>query len=245
MSKPRLELRDVAIRLKNGDSIIDKIDLTLNPGEIHAVMGPNGSGKSTLAQTLMGHPAYELTSGAVLLDGEEIQNMPTEERAQKGMFLSFQNPVAVPGVSLANTVRRAARARDMNTKTVQEFKHALEATLERVGLSNDFMKRGLNDELSGGERKKTEIAQASMLAPSVLILDEVDSGLDVDALRDVVKEIRNIHTQTKPAILVITHYARILKELKPDHVHILKDGKIVKSGGPELAETTEKEGYKS
>lgn len=245
----RLELQDVAVRLRDQGSILEHVNLAIPAGEIHAIMGPNGSGKSTLAQSLLGHPGYELTKGKILLDGEEVQTLRTEERAKRGMFLTFQHPVAIPGVSVANVVRRAHRVLageiSPDTATVAGFRKKLEAAFSRVQLSKDFMRRGINDGFSGGERKKVEIIQAAMLAPRMLILDEIDSGLDVDALRSVVAEIQRLYDAHHPAILLITHYTRILKLLKPHAVHILKAGTIVQSGGPELADTIEEKGYTS
>lgn len=239
----RLEICHLTVRLTNGTEILHDLSLTVPVGEVHAIMGPNGSGKSTLAQVLMGHPSYEVVSGEIFLDGQNITKWTPEERARHGMLLTFQHPVAIPGVSVANVIRRSQKAVTTASPSVVEFKQLLQTELERVNLSSDFAKRGIHDGFSGGERKKIEVIQAVMLTPRLLILDEIDSGLDVDALKKIVQQLVRLHAETDVAMLVITHYARILNDLIPDRVHVLKEGMLTESGEASLAQLIEERGY--
>lgn len=245
-----LEIKDLHAAVE-GQEILKGIDLELDLGEMHAVMGPNGSGKSTLAKTLMGHPAYEVTAGEVTFDGEDLLAMEVDERARRGLFLAFQYPQEIPGVSMVNFLRTALNARqgikkdDMNAQlaTVQGFTEKLEQRMEQVGLEYErFAGRYLNEGFSGGEKKKNEILQVAMLEPKVVILDEIDSGLDIDALRYVASVMNDLKGSSMGS-LVITHYQRILDYIEPDHVHVVIDGRVATSGGPELAHELEAKGY--
>ncbi len=222
--------------------ILKGVNLTVRKGEVHALMGPNGSGKSTLANTIMGHPKYEVTNGQILMRGENILDWDTDERARKGLFLAFQYPCEVPGVRMANFLRLACNARFGNELDVMEFYDKLEAKMKHLDMNEAFMKRYLNEGFSGGEKKRNEILQMMMLEPEFAVMDETDSGLDIDALR-VVSEGVNKLRGPNLGILIITHYERILRYIQPDFVHILVDGKIVKSGGPDLAARLEEHGY--
>lgn len=228
--------------------ILKGLDLTIKSGEIHAIMGPNGTGKSTLAYALMGHPNYEVMEGEVLLDGKDILEMEADERAHAGLFLAFQYPVAVPGVSVANFLRTAINAKrrsaDPEDKgiTIPEFRALLKEKMNMLEMDHSFAGRYLNDGFSGGEKKRVEILQMSVLEPKFSVLDETDSGLDIDALKVVADGVNSIQ-DSKQGILLITHYQRILNYIKPDFVHVMLDGRIVESGGPELALRLEEEGY--
>ncbi len=224
-----------------GKEIVKGVDLDVGPGEKHALMGPNGSGKSTLAAALMGHPAYEV-SGVMRLDGEPVHDLAPEQRARRGMFLGFQYPVAVPGVSVAGFLRSALTARRGADIPVREFRREMDAACERLGVPREFMARYLNDSFSGGEKKRIEILQLLMLRPSFALLDEIDSGLDIDALK-VVSEGVNAAAGAETGVLMVTHYQRILEHVRPDRVHVFMDGRIVRSGGPELAVELEARGY--
>jgi len=217
-----------------GHEILRGVDLTVRSGEVHALMGPNGSGKSTLAHALMGRGDYEVTRGSVTIDGREILGLPTYRRAQLGLFLAMQYPVEVPGVPLAAVVG-AARGRDLSEAVARE------AAL--LGVRDDLLSRGVNDEFSGGEKKRAETVQLAVLEPRFAVLDEIDSGLDVDALRDVARRVYALAHERDIGVLAITHYARLLDELRPDRVHVFLAGRIVKSGGPELAAELERTGY--
>lgn len=223
-----------------GQEILRGIDLTVRSGEVHAVMGPNGSGKSTLSHVIMGRPGYEVLGGSVMLDGVELLEMPTWQRAQAGLFLAMQYPTEVPGVSLFETLEEAAVAAG---KDRHEVVARARAEAVRIGFDERFLTRALNVDLSGGERKRNETLQLSVLEPKIAILDELDSGLDVDALRDVSRRIEAATTETRLGVLAITHYTRLLLELKPDAVHVLSGGRIARSGGPELADELEQTGY--
>ncbi|MGH3028833.1 MAG: Fe-S cluster assembly ATPase SufC, partial [Gaiellaceae bacterium] len=219
--------------------------------EVHAIMGPNGSGKSTLAYALMGHPAYEITDGDILLDGESILELGADERAQRGLFLAFQYPHAVPGVTVAsflrsavNALRKAANDGEDDPVKIPEFRKQLDTAMKDLQVPKEIAGRYLNDGFSGGEKKRVEILQMAMLRPRVAVLDETDSGLDIDALRVVASGVRNL-VGPETGALVITHYQRILNYVKPDFVHVFVDGRIVREGGPELAEQLEAEGYKA
>jgi len=228
--------------------ILKGVDLTIRSGEIHAIMGPNGTGKSTLAYALMGHPKYEITAGKALLDGVNVLELEPDERSHEGLFLAFQYPVAVPGVSVANFLRTALnarrKARDPEDKgiTVPEFRKLLRERLEMLEMDTSFAGRYLNDGFSGGEKKRVEILQMATLDPKFSILDETDSGLDIDALKVVADGVNTIKDEDQ-GILLITHYQRILNYIKPDFVHVMLDGRIAESGGPELAIKLEEKGY--
>ncbi len=223
-----------------GQDILRGIDLSVSSGEVHAVMGPNGSGKSTLAHVIMGKPGYHVTGGSVTLDGVELTGMPTWERAQAGLFLAMQYPTEVPGVSLENALSAALEARDDDLAGLRE---RVAAEAGRIGLPPALLTRALNVDLSGGEKKRNETLQLGILAPKIAVLDEIDSGLDVDALRDVSRRVEAITHEMGVGVLVITHYSRLLRELKSDKVSVLRGGRIVASGGPELADELEKTGY--
>ena len=223
-----------------GRDILHGIDLSLQSGEVHAVMGPNGSGKSTLSHVLLGRPGYEVTGGRVLLDGEDVLSMPTWERAQAGLFLGMQYPLEVPGVSLGDVLSESFAAGGRDAELVGALV-AEEAS--RVGLDPRLLDRSLNVDLSGGERKRNETVQLAVLRPKFAILDEIDSGLDVDALRAVSRRVEAATSEFGLGVLAITHYTRLLKELRSDRVHVLSKGRIVKSGGPELADELELSGY--
>ncbi len=238
-----LEVKDLHVSVE-GKEILKGVNLTLELGKVNALMGPNGSGKSTFANTLMGHPKYKVTSGTILFNGEDITNMSVNERAKKGLFLSFQYPSAVPGITIANFLRTALNARrDPNDKiSPKEFKEILDSNMSALQMDRKFLLRYLNDGFSGGEKKRAEILQLGVLDPTLAILDETDSGLDIDALR-IVSEGVNRFMNEKKSILVITHYKRILDYLKPDRVVILVDGKIVKEGDASLVDSLEEKGY--
>lgn len=225
----------------NGKEIIRGLSLTVNDGEVHAVMGPNGSGKTTLSYAIAGHPKYK-TRGKIILDGSEISKLPANERAKKGVFLAFQNPVAVEGLGLLGFIRNAKNAIGKADKDILRFREETERTAKGITLDSSFLTRDLNVGLSGGEKKKSEIVQMLALEPKLAILDEIDSGLDVDALRNVAKAIENAR-DGKRMFLVITHYANILKYVKPDYVHVMMDGNIIKSGDAGFAKEIEKKGY--
>lgn len=226
-------------------AILQGVNLHIGDGEIHAIMGPNGSGKSTTAYALAGHPSYEITQGQVLLDGVDITDMTADERAREGLFLAMQYPVEVPGVSVSNFLRTARTAIDGKAPKVRDWTKRIREVSEKLRVDTDFMKRDLNVGFSGGEKKRTEVLQMELLEPKIAVLDETDSGLDVDALRVVSEGIVDVHERTGNSILLITHYNRILRYVKPDFVHVFADGKIVRTGGPELAEELEANGYDS
>ena len=232
--------RDLRVGIA-GKEIVKGVDLEIRAGEMHALMGPNGSGKSTFASALMGHPAYEV-GGEIRLDGRRVDELPPHERARRGMFLGFQYPVAVPGVSVANFLRAALSARRGEDLPVREFRKEMEAAFADLDVRRDFASRYLNDGFSGGEKKRLEILQMLMLKPSFALLDETDSGLDIDALK-VVSEGVVKAAGDDAGVLLVTHYQRILNYVKPDRVHVFMDGTIVRSGGPELALELEERGY--
>lgn len=243
----QLDIRDLHVSVE-GTEILKGVNLTVAQGEVHALMGPNGTGKSTLANVLMGHPAYEITDGDILLEGESLIEMSTDERARRGLFLAFQYPVAIPGVSLANFLRTAINARrqaaDPEDKgiSVADFRSLLLEKMALLDMSHEFAGRYLNDGFSGGEKKRAEVLQLATLEPTIAIMDETDSGLDIDALRIVSNGV-NALSGPKLGILLITHYQRILNYIKPDYVHIMLDGRIVESGRAELAAQLEQQGY--
>jgi Fe-S cluster assembly ATP-binding protein len=244
-----LEIRNLHVALEDGTEIVKGVDLSVGLNEKHAIMGPNGSGKSTLAYALMGHPSYQITEGEILLDGENVAEMGADERAQRGLFLAFQYPHAIPGVTVTNFLRQAINAvrRSRNGGEddpihVKEFRTELLAAMERLKVPRELASRYLNDGFSGGEKKRVEILQMAMLKPRIAILDETDSGLDIDALRIVADGVNNL-VGPDMGTLVITHYSRLLRYIKPDFVHVFVDGKIVEEGGPELAKKLESQGY--
>jgi Fe-S cluster assembly ATP-binding protein len=229
--------------------ILKGIDLLIKQGEVHALMGPNGSGKSTLAYCLAGHPAYEATAGQVIFDSDDLLEMEADERSRAGLFLAFQYPAAVPGVTLAKFLRQTINSRmqaaDPESKgiSIPAFRRFLKEKMDMLGIDHKFAGRYLNEGFSGGEKKRVEILQMATVEPKIAIMDETDSGLDIDALRIVSEGALRLHQESNMGVLVITHYQRILDYIKPDHVHIMFDGRIVESGGPDLALKLEKEGY--
>jgi Fe-S cluster assembly ATP-binding protein len=239
---PDLEIRKLHVRTEERE-ILRGVDLSVSRGEIHALMGPNGSGKSTLANTILGHPAYEITEGEILWRGEPITEADPEDRAQAGLFLAFQYPAAIPGVSVANFLRMAMNTKREEPINVKDFGVKLKHATELLRVDREFTSRHLNDGFSGGEKKRCEILQMAMLEPEVAVLDETDSGLDIDALRTVAEGVNKLHAETGMGALVITHYQRILQFVKPDFVHVMLDGRIVREGGAELVEQLEREGY--
>jgi Fe-S cluster assembly ATP-binding protein len=243
-----LEIKNLHVALEDGTEIVKGVDLAVDQDEIHAIMGPNGSGKSTLAYALMGHPAYEITDGEILFDGENLVELGADERAQRGLFLAFQYPHAVPGVTVTSFLRsainaiRKARAGEDDPIPIPQFRKDLFAAMDRLKVSRELASRYLNDGFSGGEKKRVEILQMAMLEPKIAVLDETDSGLDIDALRIVANGVKEL-VGPEMGALVITHYQRILNYVTPDYVHVFIDGRIVEEGGPELAHTLEAEGY--
>ena len=236
-----LTITDLQVRA--GDKqILNGIDLRVQPGEVHAIMGPNGSGKSTLANALMGHPRYQVTAGTVLLEGEDVLGLLPDERARRGMFLAFQYPTAIPGVTMVNFLRQAMKARRGEDVPIREFREKLMATLKLLKIDENFARRYVNDGFSGGEKKRAEVLQMGILDPRIAILDETDSGLDIDALRTVAEGVNALMTP-ELGVVLITHYQRLLNYIKPQFVHILYKGRIVQSGGPELAHELEANGY--
>lgn len=223
--------------------ILKGVNLTINSGEIHAIMGPNGSGKSTLAYTLAGHPRYEITDGEVLLDGENILEMEVDERARAGLFLAMQYPTEIPGVSMANFLRSAATAVRGEAPKLREWVKEVKEAQDKLSIDKSFSDRSVNEGFSGGEKKRHEVLQLDLLRPKFAVMDETDSGLDVDALRVVSEGINNYQEETNGGILMITHYKRILNYVKPDYVHVFANGQIITSGGPELADQLEENGY--
>ena len=247
---PVLEIRDLHVR-RDGKEILKGVNLKTGPGEVHAIMGPNGSGKSTLAYTLLAHPKYEVTSGDILLDGESIIGLKADERARKGLFLGFQYPTEVSGVGFShflrtsyNSLSKAMQGEDREVFiTVREFQKYLKENLNRVGLRDEFLARYLNEGFSGGEKKRSEVLQMAVLRPMISVLDEPDSGLDIDAVQSVAKAISEVSDKDS-TIIVITHYARILRFLqKLDFVHVFAQGQVLKSGDASLAEELEIRGY--
>lgn len=242
-----LSVRDLEVSVED-NKILKGVNLTVKQGEVHALMGPNGSGKSTLSYSLMGHPSYEVTGGDIIFRSESVLEMAPDERAREGLFLAFQYPVAIPGVTLANFLRTAinARRKDADPEDkgipIPEFRKLLKEKMANLGMDPSFAGRYLNDGFSGGEKKRAEILQLATLEPNIAVLDETDSGLDIDALRTVAEGVASLRGP-ELGVLVITHYQRILNYIEPDYVHIMFDGKIVESGGPELALQLEEEGY--
>ncbi|WP_153503063.1 Fe-S cluster assembly ATPase SufC [Cumulibacter manganitolerans] len=241
-----LEIRDLHVSVNTGTEdkpILKGVDLTIDQGETHAIMGPNGSGKSTLAYSIAGHPKYTVTQGSVLLDGQDVLGMTVDERARAGMFLAMQYPVEVPGVSNANFLRTAATAVRGEAPKLRHWVKEVKEAMEGLKMDPSFSERAVNEGFSGGEKKRNEILQMELLRPKLAILDETDSGLDIDALRVVSEGINRVHAATNNATLLITHYTRILRYVTPDYVHVFAGGKVVESGGRELADELEEKGY--
>jgi Fe-S cluster assembly ATP-binding protein len=241
-----LEIRDLHVTVNTGDEvkpILKGVDLTIRAGETHAIMGPNGSGKSTLAYSIAGHPKYTITQGSVTLDGEDVLAMTVDERARAGMFLAMQYPVEVPGVSVSNFLRTAATAVRGEAPKLRTWVKEVKEAMSKLGMDPAFSERNVNEGFSGGEKKRHEILQLELLKPKVAILDETDSGLDVDALRIVSEGVNRVRETGETGVLLITHYTRILRYITPDFVHVFVGGRIVEEGGPELAERLESEGY--
>jgi Fe-S cluster assembly ATP-binding protein len=246
-----LELKNLHVALEDGTEIVKGVDLSVSPGEVHAVMGPNGSGKSTLAYALMGHPAYEITEGRLIFDGEDLTEAGADVRAQRGLFLAFQYPHAIPGVTVTsflrsaiNAIRKARNAGTDDPIPVKEFRTELLAAMDRLKVPRELASRYLNEGFSGGEKKRVEILQMAMLEPRIAVLDETDSGLDIDALKVVAGGVKDLVGPNMGALL-ITHYQRILNYITPDFVHVFVGGRIVEEGGPELAHKLEAEGYEA
>jgi Fe-S cluster assembly ATP-binding protein len=241
-----LEIHDlhVTVETENGPrEILSGVDLTVKQGETHAIMGPNGSGKTTLAYSIAGHPKYTITKGTVTLDGEDVLAMTVDERARAGLFLAMQYPVEIPGVSISNFLRTSATAVRGEAPKLRTWVKEVKSAMADLQMDPAFAERNVNEGFSGGEKKRHEILQMELLKPKVAILDETDSGLDVDALRVVSEGVNRVRATGEVGTLLITHYTRILRYIKPDYVHVFAAGKIVKSGGPELADELENEGY--
>jgi Fe-S cluster assembly ATP-binding protein len=242
-----LEIRDLHVTVDVGadgtKEILRGVDLTVKAGEIHALMGPNGSGKSTLAYAIAGHPKYTVTHGSVTLDGEDVLAMTVDERARAGLFLAMQYPVEVPGVSVSNFMRTAVTAVRGQAPKLREFGKEMKSAMDQLQIDSAFATRNLNEGFSGGEKKRHEILQLEMLKPKIAVLDETDSGLDVDALKVVSEGVNRFSAGGDTGVLLITHYTRILRYVKPDFVHVFAEGRIVAEGGPELADQLESEGY--
>lgn len=239
--KSLLEIKDIHITVE-GNEVVKGVSLAIGRGEVHAIMGPNGSGKSSLSNGLMGHPSYEITRGEAWLDGKNLLEMESDERSRAGLFLAFQYPVAIPGVTVANFMRSALQAHRGKDADMSDFRKLFKGEMNKLGVDASFATRYLNDGFSGGEKKRIEILQMSMLNPSMAILDETDSGLDIDALKTVSEGINHYHNDNN-AVLLVTHYQRLLNYVKPDFVHVMMGGRLVKSGGPELALKLEDQGY--
>jgi Fe-S cluster assembly ATP-binding protein len=236
-----LEVRDLHVNVE-GKPIVNGLDLVVPAGEVHAIMGPNGSGKSTLANALMGHPSYKITSGEILLKGEDVTDLGPDERARRGMFLAMQYPTSIPGVTMVNFLRASLKAVQGKDIPVREFRERLMEAMAVLKMDESFARRYVNEGFSGGEKKRAEVLQMSLLRPSMAVMDETDSGLDIDALRTVSEGI-NALRRDDMGILLITHYQRMLNYVTPDHVHVLYKGRIVRSGGRELASELEEKGY--
>jgi len=241
MSTALFEIKDLHVEV-DGKKVLKGVNLRVNRGEVHAVMGRNGTGKTTLSYTLMGHPKYTVTQGSILLDGEDITHLKPEERARKRLFLAFQYPVAIPGVSVASFLRaslKAVRASEIDPKN---FRSLIKTELKSLGIPENFMTRSLNEGFSGGEKKRLETLQLRLLEPKMAVLDETDSGLDIDALKSVSENLENYRSKER-GMLVITHYQRMLNYIKPDYVHVFGSGQVLESGGPDLALKLEAQGY--
>jgi Fe-S cluster assembly ATP-binding protein len=244
MSTLEIKDRHAEVAAEGGPKeILKGVDLTVRAGETHAIMGPNGSGKSTLAYAIAGHPKYVITSGSVTLDGEDVLAMTVDERARAGLFLAMQYPVEVPGVSTANFLRSAATAVRGEAPKLRTWVKEVKQAMADLDIDSDFAERNVNEGFSGGEKKRHEVLQLALLKPKIAILDETDSGLDVDALRIVSEGVNRAKAESPVGVLLITHYTRILRYIKPDFVHVFVAGRVVEEGGPELAEKLENEGY--
>jgi Fe-S cluster assembly ATP-binding protein len=244
-----LEIKNLHVALEDGTEIVKGVDLSIDTNEVHAIMGPNGSGKSTLAYAIAGHPAYEITEGQILVDGEDVTELEADERAQRGLFLAFQYPHAIPGVTVTsflrsaiNAIRKARNGGVDDPVPVKEFRTEMLGAMERLKVPRELAQRYLNEGFSGGEKKRVEILQMAMLRPRIAVLDETDSGLDIDALKIVAGGVKEL-VGPQMGALVITHYQRILNYITPDFVHVFVGGRIVEEGGPELAHKLEAEGY--
>ena len=241
-----LEIRDLHVSVDTEDGpkeILKGVDLTIRSGETHAIMGPNGSGKSTLAYSIAGHPKYTVTSGSVTLDGEDVLAMSVDERARAGLFLAMQYPVEIPGVTVTNFLRTAKTAVDGEAPAIRTWTKDVKQAMQNLRMDPKFAGRNVNEGFSGGEKKRHEILQLELLKPAIAVLDETDSGLDVDALKIVSEGVNRAKESTDLGVLLITHYTRILRYIKPDFVHVLVKGRVAEEGGPELAERLENEGY--
>lgn len=241
-----LEIKDLHVSVETDQGskpILKGVNLTIRQGETHAIMGPNGSGKSTLAYAIAGHPRYEITSGQILLDGEDLTESEPDERAKAGLFLAMQYPVEVPGVTNANFLRTAKTAIDGEAPSIREWLKDVRSAMQNLRMDSSFAERNVNEGFSGGEKKRNEILQLELLKPTFAVLDETDSGLDVDALKVVSEGVNRAIEHTNLGVMLITHYTRILRYIKPDFVHVFVDGKVAEEGGPELAERLEQEGY--
>jgi Fe-S cluster assembly ATP-binding protein len=248
---PLLELKNLHVALEDGTEIVKGVDLAVDTNQVHAIMGPNGSDKSTLAYALMGHPGYQITEGQILFEGVDVTELGADERAQRGLFLAFQYPHAIPGVTVTsflrsaiNAIRKARAGGEDDPVAIPEFRKELLAQMDRLKVSRELASRYLNDGFSGGEKKRVEILQMAMLKPRIAVLDETDSGLDIDALQIVARGVKELVSPEMGAV-VITHYQRILNYIKPDFVHVFVGGRIVEEGGPELAHKLEAEGYEA
>ncbi|QRV01434.1 Fe-S cluster assembly ATPase SufC [Arcanobacterium phocisimile] len=241
-----LEIKNLHVSVETAEGpkqILRGVNLTINSGEIHAIMGPNGSGKSTLSYAIAGHPKYDITDGEILLDGKNIVEMSADERARAGVFLAMQYPVEVTGVTVTNFLRAAKTAVDGEAPKLREWVKSMKQAMSDLKIDDNFSSRDVNVGFSGGEKKRVEILQLEMLKPKFAVLDETDSGLDVDALRLVSEGVNRVHENTNNGVLLITHYTRILNYIKPDFVHVFVDGRVAESGGPELAAVLEADGY--
>lgn len=244
MSKLEIVNLHVSVETQDGPKpILKGVNLTINDGEIHAIMGPNGSGKSTMAYAIAGHPKYTVTQGQILLDGVDMVPLTADERARAGLFLAMQYPVEVAGVSVSNFLRTAKTAIDGEAPKIRTWVKDMKSSMEALKIEKDFAERDVNVGFSGGEKKRIEILQMEILKPKFAVLDETDSGLDVDALRLVSEGVNRVHEATNNGVLLITHYTRILRYIKPEFVHVFVDGHVVASGGPELADQLEEQGY--
>ncbi len=241
-----LEIHDLHVSVETEQGKIDilkGVDLTVNEGEIHAIMGPNGSGKSTLAYTIAGHPKYHVERGSIKLDGNEMTDLPVDERARAGLFLAMQYPVEIPGVAVTNFLRTAKTALDGEAPALRGWTKDVREAMKNLRMDPSFAQRNVNEGFSGGEKKRHEILQLELLKPKFAILDETDSGLDVDALKIVAEGVNRAKAETGLGLLLITHYTRILRYIQPDFVHVFVDGRVAEEGGPELADRLEAEGY--
>jgi len=241
-----LEIRDLHVSIETDQGvkpILRGVNLTINSGETHAIMGPNGSGKSTLAYTIAGHPRYTVDSGSITLDGDDVLEMSIDERARAGLFLAMQYPVEIPGVTVSNFLRTAKTAIDGEAPALRSWIKELKGSMEALRMDASFGERNVNEGFSGGEKKRHEIVQLELLKPRIAVLDETDSGLDVDALKIVSEGVNRVKENTGLGVLLITHYTRILRYIQPDFVHVFVDGRVAEEGGPELAERLENEGY--